>query len=95
MKLYDRVDEETESKERDEPLCILLTVLMFMIIFLGLVMLNFNRSTAYKLESMAEDLETKVKLYEKILDRLDKQTSDNQKIYIPALINKRYLVDCF
>ena len=94
MKLYDRVDEETEQKERNEPLCILLVVAMFMIIFLGLIMLNFNRSTAHFLERQAEDLETKVAYYEKVLDRLDTQTSTNQKVFIPALIKKRYLVHC-
>jgi len=76
------------------PLCILLTVLMFMIIFLGLVMLNFNRSMAHQLELNAADLETKLKLYETILDRLDKQTKENNEIYITALLKKRYLVQC-
>jgi hypothetical protein len=94
MKLYDRVDEETESKERKEPLCILLTVLMFMIIFLGLIMLNFNRSIAHELELTAADLEAKLIIYERKLDRLDKQTKDNSEIYIPALMKKRYLVEC-
>ena len=92
MKLYDRVDEETEANEGKEPLCILLTVLLFMIIFLGLIILSFNRSTANKLELTAEDLETKLKLYEVILNRLDKETKDNNEIYIPALLKKRYLV---
>jgi hypothetical protein len=94
MKLYDRVDEDTEKKERNQPLCILLTVLLFMIIFLGLVMLSFNRSIPNKLELTAEDLETKLKLYETILNRLDKETNDNRNIYIPALLRKRYVVEC-
>ena len=94
MKLYDRVDEETEEKERKEPLCILLAILMFMIIFLGLIMLNFNRSKAHKLELTAGVLEGNLKEMEKILDRLDKQTKDNNEVYIPALLKKRYLVEC-
>lgn len=94
MKLYDRIDEETEAKERKEPLCILLTIAMFMILFLGLVMLNFNKSVAHELELTAKDLETKLIAYEKTLDRLDKQTKDNNEVYIPALLKKRYLTEC-
>jgi hypothetical protein len=35
-----------------------------MAVFLGLTMLTFNRTTAKKLENVAEDLETKLKLYD-------------------------------
>ena len=94
MKLYDRVDEDTEAKERNEPLCIILALMLFMAVFLGLTMLGFNRTTAKKLENVAEDLETKLKLYDEIVSRLYKETTDNNKVFIPTLIKTRYLVQC-
>lgn len=94
MKLYDRVDQETEEKERNQPLCIILAVMLFMAVFLGLTMLTFNRTTAKKLENVAQDLETKLKLYDEIITRLYKETNDNNKIFIPTLMKTRYLVQC-
>jgi len=66
--------------------------MLFMAVFLGLTMLTFNRTTAKKLENVAQDLETKLKLYDEIITRLYKETNDNNKIFIPTLMKTRYLV---
>lgn len=94
MKLYDRIDEEVEDKESSSPLCIMLTIFMFITVFSGLTLLNFNRSTAKLLELEAKDLEDKLKIYEKMTFDIYQQTSRQANIYIPALLKKRYVVAC-
>jgi len=94
MKLYDRIDEEVEQDSAGDPLCILLTIFMFMTIFSGLTFLNFNRSTAKLLELQAADLEFKVRNYTQMVKRLEKQTTLQVEKYIPAIMEKRYIVGC-
>lgn len=94
MKLYDRIDEEVEKKEAGSPLCILLSILLFITVASGLTLLNFNRSTAKFLELQAEDLENKLKLYEEMTQDIHQLETRQSQVYIPSLLKKRYVVAC-
>ena len=94
LKLYDRIDEEVEEEEAKSNICILVTVFLFLIVFAGLTILNYQTSTSHLLELQAEDLMNKIDVYERDMDRIKTQITQQVQEYIPAIKKRRHISGC-